>query len=120
MPVRATCPHCRTQLQLPDNLLGKTLRCAKCKQLFRLPPPKVEEDVPVVIPVEELEEPTPIRTDLPAPRRPAAPPPPPAPAARKPAPPQRPPAPPRKQSSSVVLPLLLGGVVAAMLMLIVG
>jgi predicted Zn finger-like uncharacterized protein len=120
MPVRATCPHCRTQFQLADNLLGKTLRCSKCQQLFRLPPPKVEEDVPVVIPVEELEEPASIRTDRPATPRPAAPPPRPAPAARKPAPPQRPPAPPRKQPPSLVLPLLLGGVAAAMLMLTVG
>jgi hypothetical protein len=119
MPVRATCPHCRCQLQLPENLLGKTLRCSKCQQLFRLPPPKVEEDVPV-LPLWEPEEPTSIRKDLPSPNRPAAPPPRPAPAARKPAPERRPPAAPRKRPSPLVLPLLLGGVVAAMLMLFVG
>lgn len=39
MPQVIRCPHCNTAMQLPDNAVGKTVRCpnASCKQLFQVP-----------------------------------------------------------------------------------
>lgn len=54
------CPHCGTGFQLPDNLLGKRVKCRKCNTAFdahllpgnissSLPPPLPGSDIPVVV-----------------------------------------------------------------------
>ena len=32
-----TCPHCSQSLELPEDVAGKSVRCAKCQQTFDLP-----------------------------------------------------------------------------------
>jgi hypothetical protein len=43
MPVQVACPACGRQLKVPDNLLGKTVKCPGCQQPFQTsvdePPP---------------------------------------------------------------------------------
>lgn len=34
MPEIVTCPNCSRKLRVPDNLLGKTVKCPECKQAF--------------------------------------------------------------------------------------
>ena len=34
MPAITACPNCQRQLKVPENLLGKTVRCPSCKQTF--------------------------------------------------------------------------------------
>lgn len=34
MPFAASCPHCRKQYQLPDQLAGKTVKCKECRRDF--------------------------------------------------------------------------------------
>lgn len=34
MPIVAACPSCGAKLNIPDNLLGKKVRCATCKTIF--------------------------------------------------------------------------------------
>ena len=34
MPFAASCPHCRKQYQLPEQLAGKTVKCKDCRQDF--------------------------------------------------------------------------------------
>jgi hypothetical protein len=34
MPVTIACPHCRRTLDVPDELLGRTVRCQECRQVF--------------------------------------------------------------------------------------
>ncbi len=34
MPVLVNCPHCQMQVNVPDALLGQTVRCAACGGTF--------------------------------------------------------------------------------------
>lgn len=34
MPFQVTCPKCTNSLEIPDNLVGKQVRCATCQQVF--------------------------------------------------------------------------------------
>jgi predicted Zn finger-like uncharacterized protein len=52
MPIRVTCPACKASYSCPDEHRGKSLRCAKCKHVFR-----VAAD-PAPIAVEPLKEPS--------------------------------------------------------------
>lgn len=36
--VRVTCEHCRAGFAVPEDLVGKRVRCAKCGSAFRLTP----------------------------------------------------------------------------------
>ncbi len=33
---RITCPHCHQRYRIPDNRMGKTVRCARCLKPFQL------------------------------------------------------------------------------------
>jgi predicted Zn finger-like uncharacterized protein len=39
MSVQLRCPECRTQLTVPESLLGKTLRCKSCGETFKAKAP---------------------------------------------------------------------------------
>jgi predicted Zn finger-like uncharacterized protein len=45
MPEVVSCPDCQSKLRVPDNLLGKKVKCPKCSNAFtaRLDQPDVEE-----------------------------------------------------------------------------
>ena len=34
MPLKATCPHCKTAYTLDDRVAGKKARCRRCKKSF--------------------------------------------------------------------------------------
>jgi hypothetical protein len=38
--VNCTCPHCSQALEVPEELLGKTVECPACKGAIRLPAPQ--------------------------------------------------------------------------------
>jgi predicted Zn finger-like uncharacterized protein len=49
--MQTRCPGCQSQLRVPDEFLGKRVKCPKCGHIFQAgqsPPPVVE-----VVPVEE-------------------------------------------------------------------
>jgi predicted Zn finger-like uncharacterized protein len=56
MPQLVKCPHCQKQLNVPDNLLGKNVKCPSCQNAFvataesAAEPPSVSRRVP---PTEE-------------------------------------------------------------------
>ena len=81
MPVKTLCPGCNTVVQVPDTLVGKSVRCGKCKTVLTVPAEAVECEA---LPDDRLQtSPVPPAAPRPArsvPRpRPAAP----APAVRK-------------------------------------
>lgn len=39
MPIKTTCPECKALFNLPHDLAGTRVRCAKCKHLFLVPAP---------------------------------------------------------------------------------
>src|SRR5438128_1338716 len=68
MPVTVACPSCGVKLNVPDNFLGKKVRCASCATVFEAkaePPPQAhEERAPVeesiqqeILPEAPLDEP---------------------------------------------------------------
>src|SRR5207248_10754395 len=79
--LRVTCPSCRANIHLVDELAGKTIRCKQCQQIFTVgalpkvaepskpeprrpaPPPR---DVPVVHPISKgpTQGPDPLREGL--------------------------------------------------------
>jgi predicted Zn finger-like uncharacterized protein len=38
-----TCPECKKQLQVPDNLLGMTVQCPECKHIFTAAAPNADD-----------------------------------------------------------------------------
>jgi hypothetical protein len=50
MPVLVNCPHCDKKLKVPDNLLGKMVKCPTCTKTFTAEatdaPPTEEEEAP--------------------------------------------------------------------------
>jgi hypothetical protein len=72
MPTTVDCPTCSRKLRIPDELLGKKVKCPQCGNAFlagaAAPPPQEPEE-------EEAAAPPPRAAVTPA-RRPAAPPPP--------------------------------------------
>ncbi len=54
MPIVTRCPSCQRQLRVPDNLLGRKVKCPGCKETFTAdadggePPPAPEEEAPPV------------------------------------------------------------------------
>ena len=37
MPIQTVCSSCSVNIQVKDELIGKTIRCPKCNQVLRLP-----------------------------------------------------------------------------------
>src|SRR2546429_590559 len=48
MPITISCPSCRRQLRVPDDLLGKTVRCPGCQSTFTAEDPDAVADVDVI------------------------------------------------------------------------
>src|SRR5262245_61894738 len=53
MAIRIRCPGCATQFEFSNELVGNTIRCRACREVFRLPDVAPEDDVPVVSAVNE-------------------------------------------------------------------
>ena len=112
MPVLAICPACRTRAQIPDDQVGKKVRCGRCGRSF-IPVAQIPvAPPPAAVPVPPTAEPPIQLTEgdvMPPPRRPG---PPPRPAARRrpapPAPAPTRPAPPPRRGIGVGLLLALG------------
>jgi hypothetical protein len=51
------CPHCQQILNVPDNLLGKKIRCSACQAVIEAKPPTQEE--PPVVPTAKKKTPPP-------------------------------------------------------------
>src|SRR5207237_3393102 len=50
MPVTVSCPSCGVTLNVPDNFLGKKVRCASCSTVFEAkaaPPPAAVDEIAV-------------------------------------------------------------------------
>jgi hypothetical protein len=58
MPVQIRCESCSRKLRIPENLLGKTVRCPSCQATFTA---KVEEEPAVAMIDDEPETPAPPR-----------------------------------------------------------
>src|SRR5271167_2093696 len=74
MATVTTCPKCAEKLRLPDEFLGKKVRCAQCSTVFEAvdsaakPPPPAPRPAGIDIPLSlSLDEPD----DLPKPAAPA-------------------------------------------------
>jgi predicted Zn finger-like uncharacterized protein len=72
MPEVVSCPDCQSKLRVPDNLLGKKVKCPKCSNAFTAvaerpaaPPAAARPRKPAPPPPEEEEE------EAPRPRKPA-------------------------------------------------
>lgn len=67
MPTRITCPKCPAEYNVPDSLLGKSVRCRACQATIAIPAKKYaapDDDIPEVVPVVEAEpEPEALRTE---------------------------------------------------------
>lgn len=55
--IKYQCPSCEKTLKIPNNLIGKTLKCPNCKNLIN---PTFEENL-VEEPLEPTTEPAPVR-----------------------------------------------------------
>jgi hypothetical protein len=53
MPAHVTCPHCSVKLNIPENLLGKKVRCATCSNVFESKAAEPDQTAPAL---EELPE----------------------------------------------------------------
>jgi len=58
MPVQIRCESCSRKLRIPENLLGKTVRCPSCQATFTA---QVEEEPAVAMIDDEPESPAPAR-----------------------------------------------------------
>lgn len=67
MPVYVQCPQCERKLGVPDNLLGKRVKCPSCQTVFTAEAPG-EAPAPAAPPPREPERPAPAREPA-APRR---------------------------------------------------
>ena len=65
MPAVIDCPSCNRKLNLPDDLLGREVRCPGCKFTFTVTPAS-EMAVPPLRPVLVREEAPPSRPPAPA------------------------------------------------------
>ncbi len=59
MPEQIRCPSCNAGLRVPDTLLGKTVRCPKCKTSFTAAAEAPPEPEPESEPEGIVAEPTP-------------------------------------------------------------
>jgi predicted Zn finger-like uncharacterized protein len=55
MPTLIRCSACRKQLRVPDNQLGRTVRCPACQATFIA---KAEDDEPTIAAIDEESEPS--------------------------------------------------------------
>src|SRR5438046_1395807 len=74
MPEVIQCPHCDRKLKVPENLLGKTVKCPSCGQTFIaeeeiLEPPLAEEEEEAPRPSKRRAEPVEEEEDEGRPRR---------------------------------------------------
>ena len=46
MPIVVACPKCKKKYKLPDNMLGKGVKCTQCETQFKAPVPKSKTKTP--------------------------------------------------------------------------
>ena len=76
MPIKVSCPGCQANLTVPDRLAGKSVKCQKCANIFKVPAPAHAETAPaaklasaaLVVPAMSLDNPP-----KPAPAKPVEP-----------------------------------------------
>src|SRR5712671_5314680 len=72
MPTSIECPSCNRKLKVPDNLLGKKVKCPTCGNAFTAaeepPPPPEDDEEPPPPPEDDLDE-APDEDDDDAPRK---------------------------------------------------
>src|SRR5437016_1494295 len=59
MPLRLVCPQCQAAYTVPDELLGKLVRCKECQHLWTAEAIVEEEPVSNLTPVELADEESP-------------------------------------------------------------
>jgi predicted Zn finger-like uncharacterized protein len=62
MPIATTCPNCQALFRLPDDMVGRRVKCQKCASLFEVPRGEAETTVPgvpVLIEAQPIPEPAP-------------------------------------------------------------
>ena len=52
MAITVPCPQCGKTLKLLETLLGKTIRCPSCQQIFKAPHPSPREEIAEVLPAD--------------------------------------------------------------------
>ena len=66
-----TCPNCATKFNLPDSKIpagGAKVKCSKCANIFKVPPPALEPEDEVASMLEEDVTPTPAPKPKPTPK----------------------------------------------------
>jgi predicted Zn finger-like uncharacterized protein len=97
MAIRTVCTHCRTPYNVPDEQLGRSVRCKQCQEVFTVAPAG-ETTAPAAVP-------PPVAAEPPAPTTPT-----PRPMGRRPLPPRRRPLEREKETSSagsIILALMV-------------
>jgi len=49
------CPHCRSRIKAPVQLIGQSRTCPGCKHAFAVPRFTAEDAPPVLVPIEEAD-----------------------------------------------------------------
>ena len=60
---KTPCPHCATRIKFPDKLLGKVIRCPKCRGAVALPETEVPELPVAAASNEEQVKPIELKSD---------------------------------------------------------
>jgi hypothetical protein len=55
-----TCPDCQRKMRLPDNVMGKKVKCPSCNAVFLATPPEPPAGIPVPVPVHDPEPAEPV------------------------------------------------------------
>jgi hypothetical protein len=53
--VHFRCPHCRSRIKAPAQLIGQSRSCPGCKQSFAVPRLMSEDAGPVLVPIENAD-----------------------------------------------------------------
>src|SRR5262245_744485 len=56
MPIIANCPECDRKMRVPDDLLGKRVKCPACGTIFQPGASKPNPPAPVESPFEEVDD----------------------------------------------------------------
>jgi predicted Zn finger-like uncharacterized protein len=65
MPTIIACPACQTRLNIPESLLGQSVRCPSCATAFEAPAAEPFLDVPLQLSLDEPPSSTPVPPALP-------------------------------------------------------
>jgi hypothetical protein len=49
------CPHCRSRIKAPCQLIGQSRACPGCQQPFAVPGVMIEDAGPILVPIEDCD-----------------------------------------------------------------